>query len=362
RDCAVGDPDTRISQAELDILRPHLQNTFQLSDFELLQEYAGLAARIENRNSDLSGRQIANIIRHQIQSKIASEFHGTWSAGVIAASPAGDRGVIGVAPAAQILPVRVFGLNGEITSAALVEAIGYAAERGADVINMSLGGLLPDRELSDQIFAVLDANPNLTIVASAGNENLDGVGFPAAIPGVIAVGATTIDGDRTFYSSYGGGLDVVAPGGDISTTLAHGILTTGGTGVAEFWEGIEPPRGAWGVGLDPVGSYVQVQGTSFSAPTVAGVAALMIEAANGRLSRDRLTQVLKSTARYEALSLKPSESNQYRLQAEVGLGTALQNQVLRPTGIFQFPEPVSPEQYFFGLGLVDAAAAVRAVQ
>lgn len=77
---------------------------------------------------------------------------------------------------------------------------------------MSLGSLLPDEGLTEQIFDVLDSKRNLVIIASAGNENLDGVAFPAGIPGVVSVGATNMAGNRTFYSSYGGGLDVVAPG------------------------------------------------------------------------------------------------------------------------------------------------------
>jgi len=355
--CAVGDPDTRISDAELDLVRTDFQNTFTLSDGQLLQTYQGLARRIANARPEWSQRQIANVIRGYIQGDIMAEFHGTWSSGVVAANPGSARGAVGVAPEAEILPVRVFGLGGEITVAALVEAIGYAAERGADVINLSLGGLLPDRELTDQIMAVLDAHPDLVMVASAGNSNLDGVGFPAAIPEVISVGATTIAGQRTVYSSYGGGLDVVAPGGDISPVPMFGILTTGGTWVPGFWQGIEPPTRAWGLGLDPLGRYVQVQGTSFSAPATAGTVALML-AANDDLTRTQVSQILQATADYEGLSLTQSEINQYRLQAAVGLGTVMDNQVLRPTGIFTFPEPVSPQQYYFGRGLVNAAAAV----
>lgn len=356
--CVMGDPDTRISEVEIDLLREDLQNTFTLSDAEILEIYEDIAWFIEFEQPEWSEREIANAIRDWVQGNIMAEFHGTWASGVVAANPASDRGAVGVAPATEILPVRVFGLNGEITVVALVEAIGYAADRGADVINLSLGGLLPDRELTDQVMAVLEANPDLVIVASAGNENLDGVGFPAAIPGVISVGATTLDGTRTFYSSYGGGLDVVAPGGDTTELSAFGILTTGGTWVPGFWEGMDQPTTGWGMGLDPLGSYVQVQGTSFSAPATSGVAALVL-ATNPALDRAQVTEILQSTASYEGLSLKQAETNQYRLQAEVGLGTAMFNQILRPTGVFSFPDPVSAEQYYFGQGLVNAAAAVE---
>ncbi len=355
--CLAGDPDTRLSAEELNVLRPHFQNTFQLSSQDLLQEYAQLADRLRLFYPHLSDNQLAALIRNIIRHEISAEFHGTWSAGVIAAQPVNGEGAIGVAPNAKILPVRVFGLGGEITAARLIEAIGYAADRGAEVINLSLGGLLPDQDLSNQIFQVLDEYPNVVIVASAGNESLDGVSFPAATPGVMSVGATNLDGQRTFYSSYGGRLDVVAPGGETTSVASGGILTTGGTWIDGFWQGIEPPDYAWASTLDPVGQYVQVQGTSFSAPTVSGVVALM-KGVNPNLERDRLLHTLKTTASYDGLTLSQSDLNHYRLQSEIGL-TLWQD---RLSGIFPFPRPISAEQYFFGNGLVNAEAAVQAAR
>jgi subtilisin family serine protease len=352
--CVPGDPDTRISQAELELVRPHFQSTFQLSDEELLEKYGRLANSFQRRNSSLSESEIAYLIRDRIRRQIASEFHGTWSAGVILAQPEAGQGAVGVAPKAKLLPVRVFGLGGEINAARLIEAMGYAAERDVDVINLSLGSVLPHQALADQVFRIIDAHPQLVIVASAGNEKLDGVSFPAAIPGVISVGATNLEGKRSFYSSYGGRLDVMAPGGETELNPDGGILTTGGTWVQGFWQGIPEAEKSWAVALDPLGQYVQVQGTSFSAPTVAGVVALM-RGVNPRLSRDSLISILRETASYDSLSLSQSEMNRYRLQKSVGL-TLKQD---RLSGIFPLPEPVSAEQYFFGKGLVNAEAAVR---
>lgn len=358
-----GDPDTRISAEELTVVRPEFQKAFTMSNAQILQDYEWLVAEYQYRHPEASSGQAITWVRNYIRNQIAAEFHGTWSAGVIAAHPAGEMSVSGVAPNAKILPVRVFGLGGEITSASLIEAVGYAASRGADVINMSLGSLLPDRELTDQIFEVLDNHPKLVIIASAGNDSLDGAGFPAAIPGVVSVGATNIDGNRTPYSNYGGRLDVVAPGGDTEQSLNGGILTTGGTWVDGFWQGITPPDYSWGFALDPKGEYVQVQGTSFSAPTVAGVMALMKGAdPNRRLSRDRLVAILKETSNYKGLTISNADANQYRLQSSIGFGTAQNFSFLRPSGVFQQPTPVTAEQYFFGSGLVNAEAAIRAVK
>ncbi len=357
-----GNSDTRISNTELNQLRPDFQNTFKLSDKDLLKHYADLANQIHASSRNYSNGQVAALIRRSIRSTIAAEFHGTWTSGVIAAHPQGAQGVLGVAPQAEILPVRVFGLGGEITEDRLIEAIGYAASRGANVINMSLGGLLPSQGLTDQVFKVLDAHPTLAIVASAGNESLDGAAFPAAIPGVISVGATSMEGQRSFYSSYGGRLDVVAPGGETKITSQGGILTTGGIGVAGFWDGMTPPESAWSMALDPQGNYVQVQGTSFSAPIVSGVVALMQGERNGKLGRDRILSILKQTASYQGLHITQADATQYRLQAAIGFGTATDFPYLRPSGIFPQPRPVSAEQYFFGSGLVNAAAAVEAAK
>jgi len=356
-----GDPDTRISKAEIEKLRTDFQSTFQFSNAALIKRYKQFANSLKSRNPKISEAAIAKQIRNYIRSDIASEFHGTWSAGVIAAHPKNEEGILGVAPNAKILPVRVFGLNGEISSNNLVEAIGYSSDRGANVINMSLGGLLPDQELTDQIFQILDKNPNLVIVASAGNESLDGVGFPSAIPGVLSVGSTNISGNRSFYSSFGGRLDVVAPGGETNQNSLGGILTTGGTWVSGFWENASPPKYTWEPALDPYGKYVRVQGTSFSAPNVAGVVALM-RGENANIDRENLIAILKRTASYDGLEISSNDANKYRLQAAIGFSTVKDFPFVRPSGIYQLPTPISAMQYYFGSGLVNAEAAVKAVQ
>ncbi|MFG6107277.1 S8 family serine peptidase [Leptothoe sp. EHU-05/26/07-4] len=360
--CALGDADTRINEEELAYLRPHFQRTFTLGAADLLAAYPNLAQQIARVMPTASEKQQADVLRRIIQLEIGNEFHGTWSAGIIAANPADRQGVVGVAPEAQFLPVRVFGLGGEITVAALIEAMGYAAARDVDVINLSLGGLLPDQELSDQIFQILDAHPAMVIVASAGNSQLDGVSFPAALPGVISVGATNVRGNRSYYSSYGAGLDVVAPGGETNREQAGGILTVGGTWVPGFWQGMEPPQTSWGLTLDPLGQYVQVQGTSFSAPVVSGVLALMrsVDGAQ-QLSRDELGAILGQTANYGPLALSQADQNRYRLQAAAGFGTAVDFPFVRPSGISGPVEAIAPEVYFFGQGLVDAVEAVETV-
>jgi subtilisin family serine protease len=354
-DFVQGDGDTRISSQEMDQIKPLWKDTFQLSYDEFLEKYPQLITNVKSKFPDLSETEIYIYAKNYVRNQISGEFHGTWSAGVIAANPLGNNGVFGVAPQAKFLPVRVFGLNGTILLEDLVSAIRYSAVRGADIINLSLGGALPSDEIAAAVFDVLDANPQLVIVASAGNQNIDGVSFPAGIPGVISVGSTNFQGYRSPYSSYGAQLDLVAPGGDISQFNSGGILTTGGTFAEDFWGGLTKPEYSWGYTIDPVGSYVQVQGTSFSGPVVTGVVALMKDA-NPSINRERIVAILKASSSSQALQLSEAEINRYRLQRQVGFDTSGR---FRPSGIFPLPTPVPIEQYYFGSGLINAEAAVE---
>lgn len=357
-----GDADTRIDANELGVLRDSFQSTFKLSTPDILKKYSSLARFFRRRFSKASNGKIAIYIKNYIRNRTSAEFHGTWSAGVISANSQDGSGILGVAPNSKILPVRVFGLGGRVDPASLIEAIGYSNARGADIINMSLGGLIPHEGIAEQVFDVLDSNPKLVMVASAGNNNLDRVSYPTAIPGVISVGATNMTGHRTFYSSYGSGLDVVAPGGEVKKFASGGILTTGGTFKPGFWQGINVPKYSWGLSLDSMGKYVQVQGTSFSAPIASGVVALMkSKDKRGKLNRKDIIQIIRSTASHESLSISKADRNRYRLKAGKGIKTRnFPSQ--RSSGLFQTKQPVSAEQYYFGNGLINAEAAVSKVK
>jgi serine protease len=363
KNCAPGEPDTRMSKAEIDQIKPDFQRMFQ-SDEAVLKSYGDLATEIQKRHPQWPNAKVATLIRRIVLNEIASEFHGTWVSGVIAAKPQAAGGAVGVAPNAQILPVRVFGLGGEVSSDVVIEALGYAAARNVDVINLSLGSLLPTQDEADQIFAVLDEHPKLVIVASSGNENTDGSGYPAAIPGVLSVGSSNLEGNRSIYSNYGRRLDVMAPGGDTSLRQSGGILTTGGTFISSLWDGIEMPKFAWGPAFDPTGKYVQVQGTSFSSPTVAGVVALMKgEDPKRQLTREQMLSIIRGTASYQPLKITQKDQNRYRLQKGIpstpvpGSGVPVSK-----AGVERPGEVLPIEEYYFGKGLVNAEAAVNGVK
>lgn len=141
--------------------------------------------------------------------------HGSHIAGIIAAQ-INDYGIAGINPNIRIMPVKVMGATGSETSIPSSQAfalgIKYAADNGADVINMSLGWpkSLETEDLRRAVFAALQKG--VIIVAAAGNNNSPEPLFPCAYEGVICVGASTLDGSFAGFSNYGGHVDVVAPG------------------------------------------------------------------------------------------------------------------------------------------------------
>jgi serine protease len=206
--------------------------------------------------------------------------HGTHVAGTIAQSTNNGLGVAGVAPGVAIMPLRVLDANGSGGWAAIASAIRWAADHDADVINMSLGGGMRSRTVERAINYAHEHG--VVIVAAAGNSSGSTVEYPARHDHVIAVGAVRFDRELTFYSCFGEGLDIVAPGGDTRVDqngdgLPDGVLqnTIAGRDVRRF-------------------DYLAWQGTSMAAPHVAGVAALV--RASGVTDPDAVERVLRDTA------------------------------------------------------------------
>ncbi len=192
--------------------------------------------------------------------------HGTAVAGVAAAEGDNGVGIAGAAWAPSIMPVHVSDTE-ETAYSVLAEGITYAVDNGADVINISMGKHEDVGIIHDAVDYAVDNG--VTVVASAGNEG-DGVGvtYPAAYPEVIAVGATNVSNRRASFSCTGQELDLVGPGTNILTWW---------TDNTSYW-------------------LESVDGTSFSSPVVAGVAALMLSE-NPRLTPAQVQEVLRTTAR-----------------------------------------------------------------
>lgn len=221
---------------------------------------------------DVSHPDLAGRLREPVDTTekgYAAEVHGTAVAGIIAAEADNAIGSYGVAPAAEILPIKAChpkaegGLAARCTTSSLVQAMDVAMVADAKIINMSLAG--PPDELLAR-FVALAVRQDRLIVAGAGNGGEHGKpGFPAALPGVLAV--TAVDVANRLYAEANRGeyIDVAAPGVDIVSSA-------------------------------PEGQYPPLSGTSMAAAHVTGIAALIRELGPLLGSRE-IGLVLKSNAR-----------------------------------------------------------------
>jgi serine protease len=203
--------------------------------------------------------------------------HGTHVAGTIAQSTNNKLGVAGLAYGATIMPIKVLDKYGRGMTADIADAIRYAADEGAKVINMSLGGGM--RSLVLESAVAYAHKKGVVVVCAAGNGSRGVVEYPAAHPGAFAVSSVGPDKKLAYYSSWGKQLALAAPGGD---------KEKGGDEGAILQNTIRPGE----VGSTNV--YLAFQGTSMATPHVAAAAALVFS--EGVTSADKVEAILKKTA------------------------------------------------------------------
>ncbi|MBT2526847.1 type VII secretion-associated serine protease mycosin [Streptomyces sp. ISL-99] len=194
--------------------------------------------------------------------------HGTKVAGIIAARPAKGTGFVGLAPDAVIIPVQQNDAEGNGTAGTLAAAISYAIQADADVINISqdtANAVKPTPVLKQAVDAALAEE--IVIVASAGNDGLGGnvkETYPASYEGVLAVASSDRNNERAPFSQSGEFVGVSAPGVDMVSTV-------------------------------PGGGHCADNGTSFSAPYVAGIAAL-VKSKHKDWSQEQIVAQIQQTA------------------------------------------------------------------
>jgi serine protease len=248
-----------------------------------LKKYYYLAPDLAN-TSFVAGYDFVNNDDHPND----DEGHGTHVSGTIAQSTNNNLGVAGIAFNTSIMPVKVLNSLGSGSYTDIADGIYFAADNGADVINMSLGGSSSSTTLENALAYAYDMG--VTIVCAAGNNASPTLSYPAAYNTYcIAVGATRYDETLSYYSNYGAGLDIVAPGGDVyidqnGDTYGDGVLQQTFGNSLNDW------------------AYFFYQGTSMASPHVAGVAALLIANGNadtngdGTTSPDEVRAALQDTA------------------------------------------------------------------
>jgi serine protease len=228
--------------------------------------------------------------------------HGTFTATIAAGRANNLAGAAGIAWGVTILPIKSLRFDDSGEMGPIVQGIRYAADQGADIANLSLG--FPPRQqlldrgldkkfLRDFFRPLKDAiqyaqSRGVICVAAVGNFAYPELSLPAGYPGVISVGATGVDNRIASYSSFGPGLDFMAPGGDFTELNGDHIQDA----VADL--GIKPFRSAGSLCNPDSLNIFFLFGTSGAAPHVSGAVALLMSM--GVRSQGQIEELLRATA------------------------------------------------------------------
>lgn len=254
--------------------------------------------------------------------------HGTHIAGIIGAAPNPSAGSGGVAFGVRILPVKVLDCAGTGSNADIAAGIVWAVDQGARIVNVSLGSQVASASLEDAV-RYAEAH-DVLIVAAAGNcgagggrcRRVNSAEYPAAFPGVLAVGATDAQDQVTSFSTRGWQIGVVAPGIRITSTTPHYATYQSARGVAK--------------------EHAPLSGTSQASAFVAGVAALMWSA-DPKLSATQVAQRIREYADDLGLPGRDDESGTGRVNAA--------RAIRHPTRISSARGPISVEMSASSVGI-----------
>ncbi|MCM3733439.1 S8 family serine peptidase [Fictibacillus nanhaiensis] len=222
---------------------------------------------IDSKHPELKNKLLPSYNAVNPMNQGVPDFHGTHVAGIIASEKGNGVGGYGVNPNVEILPIDVFDRGWGASDYVIADAIMYAVEKNAKVINMSLGSIFPSPLIQDAVAKAIAAD--VTIVAAAGNEGMNLNSYPAAFEGVISVGSTNKDNLLSSYSTYGPSVDVVAPGEDVYAPLYD---------------------------YEKKSTFYKLSGTSMSSPVVAGVASLLLSK-NPNLKPKQIEYILEHSTK-----------------------------------------------------------------
>lgn len=266
---------------------------------------------INASQSDLSGSVLAgyNFLNDNTNAN-DDNGHGTHVAGIVSATTDNGNGVASIGFKGSLLPVKVLDSTGAGTYGDVASGIVFAADKGAKILNLSLGGSSSSRTLQDAVKYA--QNKGSVLVAAAGNNGNSALVYPAAYPGVVAISASTQNDTLASFSSYGGHIYAAAPGVDIVSTHNSG-------------------------------GYATMSGTSMAAPTVSGLLGLALS--TGKTAATILSDMKSTSDKVGPYPYDQSGWNQYfgygRVNAAKLLGVVA---VSETTTEAPAPEPDSAPQ------------------
>jgi type VII secretion-associated serine protease mycosin len=245
----VNDPETA-DQYSLDRMRVRDAWTRETGAANVI---AVLDTGVQSSHPDLAGRLVAGIdLVNDDANATDDNGHGTWVSGIIVANANDGYGIAGISWTDKVMPVKIMDGEGIGSTANLMEGIRWAADHGADVINMSVGGFPYSQVVQD---AVNYAYTNgVVLVGAAGNNRREETYYPASYDNVVSVSATQPQDELSNWSSWGPKVDVSAPGSSVLTTNCYTCTYA--------------DHDSWG-------THTYISGTSFATPNVAGVVALI---------------------------------------------------------------------------------------
>ncbi|WP_071460857.1 S8 family serine peptidase [Bacillus massilinigeriensis] len=238
---------------------------------------------VQINHPDLAGKIVAPYDMVSRRTKITPDMHGTHVAGIIAAS-SNKLGGSGVAPNVKIMPINVFSGN-DAEMYDIADAIIYAADRNANIINLSLG--TPSYSYIVDYAVQYAWKKGALIVAASGNESTKEITYPASLKNVLGISATDSQDRLAYYSNYGSYIDFAAPGDRIFSTV-------------------------------PGGSFGYMSGTSMATPVVSGTAALILSK-NPFFSQAQIINTLKKSA----IDLGKKGWDRYYGYGRIDIGAAL---------------------------------------
>ncbi|HEY7164305.1 MAG TPA: S8 family peptidase [Candidatus Binatia bacterium] len=217
-----------------------------------------------------------------------NDGHGTFTAGIIAATSNNSEGIAGINRGVKIMPLRALNFLGRGSISHIVKSLVYAADNGARIVNISIEQLETDKSKALQWAVDYAYKKGVTVIVAAGNQGRDTASLsPGGLEHVITVAATDHDDKRMGFSNWGRYIKLSAPGEEILSLRARKTDLLVMSGSKEY------NAGRAFLGGDA--RYYHATGTSFASPFVAGAASLLL-AKNPNLKFEQIEHMLLMSA------------------------------------------------------------------